>query len=249
MSARSRWSAPGSGRANPRVSDCWIRLRRGRRRYLRTLRRGQARGLQQHRHQRDEPGGLAIFGPLFSVLASEIPKGFDPPARVRGAEAGRGGRCARLVPEPVTVRVKPRQTVELTSGLVDFDSAPLPGTVMSMTAAKATVTAQAEADPTARFTYTALSAVPPGRTRHGHAQARLQARAHLRKTVTVIYDDPPPPPLPNAYSRHDLRHLGQRVDRVGALDVHGQRQTSPMPATSPRRRPADRPGPLPPVRP
>ncbi len=143
--------------------------------------------------------GLAIFGPLFSVLASEIPKGFISELVSEAQKRAVGGRCARLVPEPVTVRVKPRQTVELTSGLVDFDSAPLPGTVKA-TAAKATVTAQAEADPTARFTYTALSAVPPGRTDTvtlKHVSKRGRASD---KTVTVIYDDPPPPPLPNAYA-------------------------------------------------
>ena len=143
--------------------------------------------------------GAALVGPLFAVLASEIPRGFIRELVTEAAKRARGGRCARLVPEPPTVRVKPSQTVQITSGLVDFDSAPLPGTVKA-TAAKATVTPQAEADPTARFTYTALSAVPPGRTDTvtlTHVSKRGRA---TDKTVTVIYDDPPPPPLPNAYA-------------------------------------------------
>jgi hypothetical protein len=137
----------------------------------------------------------AGVGPLLAVLANEVPRDFVREL-VDGIQrrAGRG-KCTRLVPEPATVHVQPSRTVAVTSGLVDFDGAPLPGKVKAK-AAKATVTPEAQADPTARFTYSALSSVPAGRTDTvtlSHVSKRGRA---VEKTVTVIYDDPP---LPDAY--------------------------------------------------
>lgn len=141
----------------------------------------------------------AGVGPLLAVLADEVPREFTRELVDGIQRRVDRGRCARLVPEPATVHVKPGRTVAITTGLVDFDGAPLPGKVKAK-AAKATVTPEAEADPIARFTYTALGSVPAGRTDTvtlSHVSKRGRA---TEKTVTVIYDDPPPPPLPNAYS-------------------------------------------------
>ena len=109
-----------------------------------------------------------------------------------------GGKCATILPDPVSVHVKPSQTVEISAGLRDAKDQPITGTVKAQ-AAKAIVTPEAQADPIARFTYSALSAVPAGRTDTvtlKHISKRGRAR---EQTVTIIYDDPPPPPLPNAY--------------------------------------------------
>lgn len=110
------------------------------------------------------------------------------------------GRCARIVPDPGTVHVRPGATVAITAGLLDWDGAPLPGAVKGK-AEKATVSpAEAQADPNARFTYAALSQAPADRrdtVSLKHVSNRGRA---FERLVTVIYDEPPPPPLPNAYS-------------------------------------------------
>ena len=108
-----------------------------------------------------------------------------------------GGKCATILPDPVSAHVKPSQTVEISAGLRDAKDQPITGTVKAQ-AASATVTPEAQADPIARFTYTALASVPAGGTDTvtlKHISKRGRAR---EQTVTIIYD-PPPPPLPNAY--------------------------------------------------
>jgi hypothetical protein len=135
--------------------------------------------------------GMAIYGLLAGAISNSIVD--EVPGQLVRESAGRAqsGACAKIVPDPPTVHVKPGQSVELTATLNDGAGAPLPGTVRAV-AAQATVTpGDAQADPAARFTYNALSYSPPGKTdtvTFNHVSRRGLANA---KTVTVIYDDPP----------------------------------------------------------
>lgn len=132
---------------------------------------------------------MAILGMLFGTLARLVPEDFIGELVSGSASRAGGGVCARIVPDPPTVHIKPGGSVAINAGLNDADGAPLQGSVKAL-AQRATVTpAEAQADPTARFTYAALSTSPPGHTDTvalTHVSKRGRASA---KSVTVIYDD------------------------------------------------------------
>jgi hypothetical protein len=158
--------------------------------------------------------GAAVVGTLLGVLTAEVPREFVTELVSGAARRAGGGRCARLVPDPATVHVKPNETVAITTGLVDFDGAPLSGTVKAKAAKSTVAPAEAQADPVARFTYSALSAVPADRTDTVSLKHVSKRGRASEKSVTVIYDDPPTPPLPNAYGgtfsgRWDTASVGE----------------------------------------
>ena len=138
--------------------------------------------------------GMAIYGLLAGAIANTIVDRVPGELVRESSGRARSGACAKIVPDPLTVHVKPGQSVELTAALNDGGGAALPGTVKAVAAQASVTPAAAQADPTARFTYNALSASPPGKTDTvtlNHVSKRGLANA---KTVTVIYDEPPPLP-------------------------------------------------------
>jgi hypothetical protein len=142
--------------------------------------------------------GMATYGPLFGAMAHLIVDSVYTELVRDSAGRARSGACARIVPDPLSVHVKPGRSVAITAALND-GTAPLPGTVKAV-AQRASVTPDAaSADPTARFTYNALSSSPPGKTDTvtlNHVSKRGLANA---KTVTVIYDVPPVPAFPKRF--------------------------------------------------
>ena len=171
------------------------------------------------------PGAAAVavlLGTITVLVPIETIKELVTGIQRRAGGGTGGGKCARILPDPVSVHVKPSQTVEISAGLRDAKDQPLTGTVKAQ-AAKATVTPEAQADPVAKFTYTALVRGARGPHGHGLAQARLQARPrqgadrhdHLRR--------PTPAAAPECLRRDALRELGHDVDRR-ALELHGQRR-------------------------
>lgn len=137
---------------------------------------------------------MAIYGLLAGAIANTILDTVPGELVRESASRARSGACAKIVPDPVTVHVRPGQTVALTATLNDGAGARLPGTVRAAAAQALVSPGTAQADPTARFTYHSLPQAPPGLTDTvalDHVSKRGLANT---KTVTVIYD--PPPPLP-----------------------------------------------------
>ncbi|MEO8690948.1 MAG: hypothetical protein ABI611_22380 [Solirubrobacteraceae bacterium] len=160
------------------------------------------------------PGATAV-GVLLGTIGVLVP--IDSTGEMVSGSARRAGNgtCAKILPDPTSVHVKPSQTVEISAGLRDAKDEALTGLVKA-TAATASVTPEAQADPVARFTYAALSSVPAGRTDTvtlKHVSRRGRAR---EQTVTIIYDDPPEPPLPNHYSGT----VSGRWDSVSSFAEH-----------------------------
>ena len=132
----------------------------------------------------------AVWGILFGALATLIPQDVVGELVSDIAERASSGACAKIVLDPLTVRVRAGGTVTVGATLNDSDGGPLTGKLKAA-AGKATVApAEIEAGPTGSFTYAALAISPPDRTdtvTFSHVSRRGRANP---KTVTVIYEQP-----------------------------------------------------------